>query len=108
MVCERLGRKEENFHVWLRRERGRELEKDGKVDSILMGWEEEVEIWRGGEVAEKEGEMSWRGVNVTRDDEVLAGLEGCERHWQRTREAMERLGTAGRDLCRDPTKRIGC
>ena len=30
---------------------------------------------------------------MTRDDEELAGLEGSECHWRRTREAMERLGT---------------
>ena len=43
-------------------------------------------------MAEKEREMSWMGVNVTRDDEELAGLEGSEWHWRRTQEAMDDWG----------------
>ncbi len=67
---------------------------EGMISLPEMGGSDDgVEIWRGGDVAEKERELSWRGVNVTRDDEELAGLEGSEWHWRRTREAMERLGT---------------
>ena len=61
-------------------------EERGGHDSLpeMGGSDDGVEIWRGGNVAEKERDMSWRGVNVTRDDEELAGLEGSEWHRRRT------------------------
>lgn len=65
--------------VLVRQERERELEKNGKVDRGLLGWEEDVEIWRGGRVAVRKPENVVEGIDHDEDVE----LEGSRRQKQR-------------------------
>ena len=81
MVCKRLARLENlaDHRIsrleavadhWLRREREREVDKGGDLDSTLMGWDRDVTlVWQRPGWGPKGVNMTWRAMRISAPDD---------------------------------------